>query len=432
MNRRRFLVPTALAGVAALLLVACGGSSSPKGTSSPTTAGVKTLTAAPGFDPAAGTIHLGVVTPLTGAAAVIGKPLTAGTEMWFKYINSQGGIGGKYKVVLDEEDSQYTPQLGVQGYNKIKGGDTLIVQLLGTPITSAVLPLLRQDQVVAAPASLDATWVHDPNLIPVGAPYQIQMINAADYVVNTLGLKQKVVCTFIQADTYGQAGLDGVNYAGQSLGFTVKTTVKYNAGATDVTAQIQQLKSSGCQVVYLVSTPDITAVAFTKAAQLQFAPQWVGASPTYVGALATSPLGPYMKAHYIVASEGTEWGDTSVKGMADMLTRVQQFAPTQAPDGFFVFGYYQAWAVTDILAKAIQLGDLSRTGIMNAMAQVGTISLDGLAGDYDYGTGPSTRKPPRATTIFTVDPAKPGGLAKVTGKVNFSTPLAQQYTIPSS
>jgi ABC-type branched-subunit amino acid transport system substrate-binding protein len=429
---RKGVVTVGLVGVIALLAAACGGSSKSPTTASPgATSGStsKTLAAAPGFDPAAGTIHLGVITPLTGAAAVIGKPLTNGTEAWFKYINSQGGIAGKYKVVLDEEDSQYTPQLAVQDYNKIKDGDVMIAQLLGTPETNATLPLLRTDNIVAAPASLDAQWVHDPNLLPVGAPYQFQMINAADYVVNTLNLKSAVTCSFIQNDTYGQAGQDGINFAASKLGFTVKTTAKYTAGATDVTAQVQSLKSSGCQVVYLVSTPDITGLAFAKAAQLQFTPQWVGASPTYVGALASSPLGPYMVAHYIQASEGTEWGDTSVKGMADMITRTQQFAPSQAPDIYYAFGWYQAWAVSDLLAKAVSLGDLSRKGIINALDNLGTLSFDGLTGDYNYGTSPANRVPPRETTIFKVNPAKPGGLEKV--KVNFTSDLAKQFTLPA-
>ena len=56
-------------------------------------------------------------------------------------------------------------------------------------MTQAVLPQLRTDKIVASPASLDATWVHDPNLLPVEAPYQIQMINAASYVANDLGMK---------------------------------------------------------------------------------------------------------------------------------------------------------------------------------------------------------------------------------------------------
>jgi ABC-type branched-subunit amino acid transport system substrate-binding protein len=443
MTRRRYLIAGACLGVLALVAAACGGSS--KTSSTTTTAGTtattagtgstapaapKTLAAAPGFDPSSGTIHLGVITPLTGPAAVIGKPLTVGTETWFKYVNSQGGIAGKYKVVLDEEDSQYTPQLAVQDYNKIKDGDVMIAQLLGTPETNAVLPLLRQDNIIAAPASLDAAWVHDPNLLPVGAPYQFQMINAADYVINTLGLKSSVVCSFIQDDTYGGAGEQGLDFAAKQLSFSVKTTAKYTAGATDVTAQVQQLKSSGCQVVYLVSTPDITAITMAKAAQLQFTPQWVGASPTWLGAFAKSALAPYLEAHFIVAGEGPEWGDTTVKGMADLITRTQQLTPSQGPDGYYGFGYYQGWAVTNLLNKAVELGDLSRAGIAKALSSLGTVSFDGLTGDYNYGTDASSRVPPRETTIFKVNPAKGNGLEAA--KVNFVTDTAKGYTLPSS
>jgi ABC-type branched-subunit amino acid transport system substrate-binding protein len=427
MQRRSVIRSLAVIGVTSLGLAACGGSTSK--TTSTTTAATggttapKTLAAVPGFDGT--TIHLGVISPLTGPVAAIGLPLTGGGETFFKYVNSQGGIAGKYKVVLDEEDSQYTPALGVQDYNKLKASTLLIEQLLGTPVTKAVDPLLKQDGVIAAPASLDSDWVRDPNLIAVGAPYQVQMINAADYVVNTLGDKGKVFCSLVQDDSYGQAGQAGIDFAGSSLGYTMKTTAKYTVGATDLTAQIQQLKSNKCDVVFLVSTPDITGAAFTKAVQLQFAPQWVGQSPSYIGALAASPLAPYMEAHYIVVSEGPQWGDRTVKGMADMLDRLAQFDAAQKPDYFFAFGYYQAWAVDQILEKAVALGDLSHQGIMNAMAQVGTLKFDGLAGDYDYGTGAADRNPPRVNAIFKVDPTMPGGLSLA--KAGISTALAQQF-----
>ena len=41
-----------------------------------------------------------------------------------------------------------------------------------------MLPQLKPDNIVAAPASLDAFWVREQNLLPIGAPYQIQAINA--------------------------------------------------------------------------------------------------------------------------------------------------------------------------------------------------------------------------------------------------------------
>jgi ABC-type branched-subunit amino acid transport system substrate-binding protein len=415
----------ALIGVLALVATACGGSKK-----SSTGGSGGNLAASPGFDPTAKTIHLGVITPLTGPVAAIGKPLTAGTETWFKYVNQElGGIGGKYQVILDEEDSQYSDQLGVQAYNKIKGNDVLIAQLLGTPVTKAVLPLLKQDNIVAAPASLDADWVRQPNLLPVGGPYQIQMINAADYAVNNLGLKTKTACTLVQDDAYGQAGQAGVDYAAKKLNFTVKTTAKFAATSptnnTDFTAPINQLKSAGCQVVFLTSTPTDTGKAFATAVSLQFAPQWIGQSPTYIGALIKSPLAPYLQAHFLLASEGTEWNDRTVKGMADMVDRLTKYDPSQVPDYYFSFGYYQAWAVTQVLDKAVALGDLSRAGIIAAMNKVGTLKFDGLSGDYAYGSGPASRVPPRATTLFKINPAKPIGIEKVT---SLTSDAAKSYT----
>jgi hypothetical protein len=39
------------------------------------------------------------------------------------------------------------------------------------------------------------------------------------------------------------------------------------------------------------------------------------------------------------------------------------------------------------------------------------VSFDGLTGDYTYGPA-ADRDPPRQTTIFSVDPARPFGLKK--------------------
>jgi ABC-type branched-subunit amino acid transport system substrate-binding protein len=427
MKRHQLVRLMAVLGVLALVAAACGGSS--KNTTTNTTAGKnKTLATQPYFDGT--TIHVGSVTPLSGPVAVIGKPLTNGTETWFNYLNKEkGGIAGKYQVKVDEEDSLYKPDVGVQAYNKLKGTVALFAQLLGTPVTKAVLPQLRTDQIIAAPASLDADWVRDPNLLPVGGPYEIQMINAADYLVKDGGMKDKTMCSMIQNDAYGESGQRGVDFAAKEDGFTVKTTAKYATPLADATAQIQQLKSAGCQVVFLVSTPGDTGTIMKFAAQLQFAPQWVGQSPTWLGAFATSALAPYLQAHFLLAAEGTEWGDTSVKGMADMLDRIQKYAPAQKPDIYFVFGYYQAEAVTALLEKAVAMGDLSRQGLLNALNSLGTISFDGLTGDYEYGK-PADRNPPRVTTLYKVDPAKPGGLAKL--KYEYESDAAKKFAFKSS
>src|SRR5688572_21962659 len=423
MKRRRLWRLLAVLTVIGMLAAACGDDDDDEAAEEEPEK--KELVAVPGFDPVKGEINLGVITPLTGAVAAIGNPLTNGNKTWFDYVNQEkGGIAGKYKVVLKIEDSQYIPQNGVQAYNKIKGDVVMFAQLLGTPVTKAVLPQLVTDNIVAAPASLDADWVRDKNLLPVGGPYQIQMINAADWLLKEGGGKGKVICSMIQDDAYGQAGQEGIDFAAKELGFTLKTTAKVKALTPDFTAQIQQLKSNGCQVVFLVSTPTDTGKALGTAAPGGFAPMWIGQSPSYIGALSASALKDYLAKTFYIASEGTEWGDTTVAGMTDMLDRLQKYQPSQQPDYYYAFGYNQARAVTAVLEKAVALGDLSRAGILKAMEALGTVTFDGLSGDYKYGPA-ATREPPRTSTIFKINLTKPIGIEKV--KYNFTSDAAKKF-----
>ena len=415
-RRRRAL--TLLAAALALGMAGCGAA----GDDDEGGGEAGTPKNAPGFD--GKTIRLGVLTPLSGPVAVIGKPLTAGNEVYFDYVNSRGGIAGKYKVALVQEDTQYQTDLTVQKYNKIKGDVTAFTQILGTAPTLAVLPQLRRDKTIGSPASLDAFWVREENLLPIGGPYQVQAINALDYYIREGGGKGKTICSFIQDDAYGEAGQGGVDFAAEKLGFEVASTQKFRVADKDVTGQVQRLQRAGCDAVFLVATPSDAGTIWATAAKLGFAPRWIGQSPVWVNALAESPLAEYLQKTTWIAAEGTEWGDEKVKGMKDMVARVKQFKPSQQPDYYFAFGYNQARAMTALLEKAVDEGDLSRDGVMKALEGLGRVSFDGLTGDYQYGPA-AERNPPRTSTIFEVDPDKPFGLG--TAKYNFSSSAAEEF-----
>ncbi|MGH3100713.1 MAG: ABC transporter substrate-binding protein, partial [Thermoleophilia bacterium] len=88
MNRLFWIV-----AVLALVLAGCGGAADEG--ESEGEGGAAEVKSGPGFD--GKTIKLGVLTPLSGPVAVIGQPLTAGNQVYFDYVNSKGGIAGKYK-----------------------------------------------------------------------------------------------------------------------------------------------------------------------------------------------------------------------------------------------------------------------------------------------------------------------------------------------
>jgi ABC-type branched-subunit amino acid transport system substrate-binding protein len=353
-----------------------------------------------GFDGT--TIKLGVLTPQTGLAALIGKPLTEGNRAYFDRLNAAGGIAGKYQVELDVRDSQYANDVAVQQYNASKSGVAAYVQVLGTNIVQALLPLLKTDGILAGPATLDSAWIGEQQLMALGAPYQIQVINAMDWWINQEGNEDSKVCMMRQDDPYGESGKEGLDFAAEQLDFTVTADVTYGVADTDWSAQINQLKAAGCELVLLVGLPNATNGIMGKAAETDFAPQWIGQGPNWINILKANP---YAQEHLVIVTEGPEWGDTSVPGMAQLLDDVKAYFPEQGPDLYFLFGYAQAWSMAQILEKAVENGDLSRKGIVAAMNDVGTLKTGGLLSDYEYG-GPGDRVFPRAGRIFSIDPEK--------------------------
>jgi ABC-type branched-subunit amino acid transport system substrate-binding protein len=369
----------------------------------------KTPPSVPGFD--GKTIKLGVLTPLSGLASVIGKPLTNGNKVYWDSVNAKGGVAGKYKVQLSQQDSQYDVATALQGYDQIKGDVVAFQQVLGTQIMQAVLQRLKADRLTAAPATLDSLWVKVPQLVPIAAPYQVQAANGFDYYINKGGGKGKKICALAQDDLYGAAGLQGLTFAAKRLKFTVATTARFATGS-DVSAQVGQLADAKCDAVFLASIPNDTLSIVTKMIGRSFTPQVLGLSPTWLSGFESSPdQGSFYAQHFLLLSEGPAWGDTSVPGMKKMLADVQAYAPDQKPDQYFGFGYAQSWAMDQVLEQAVKNGDLSTAGIQKALTQVGTLKFQNLVGDYLYGSSAGSRNPPRDTTIFKIVNGQPVGLS---------------------
>jgi ABC-type branched-subunit amino acid transport system substrate-binding protein len=382
--------------------------------------------AAPGFD--GETIRLGVLTPLHGPVAAIGEPLTAGGRLYFQWLNAdKGGIAGKYKVQLVEEDTGYDASVAVTKYQKLKNDVVLFEQVLGTGIVKAVLPQLDADGVVASPASLDAEWVRQRHLLALGAPYQVQFANALDYYVHEGGGAGKRVCFLGVANPYGDAGLDGLQSAARHLGVKVTAVARYNQGDTSFTGPVTQLRDASCDAVFMATFSGDTARFVGESEALRFMPRFVVQATGWHPSLAEGALSGVTARSVWVMGEGTEWGDRSVKGQAELLDRLRRFRPDQKPDYYFVFGYYQAMAVAQVLEKAAEDGDFSRSAVVKAMENVGTLRFDGLSGDYVYGP-PARRVPPRASSVFSVDASKPLALAAL--EVNLETDAARRYVFP--
>lgn len=389
-----------LVGALALVLTACsssGGSNS---------SGLK---AGPGVDTATKTITLGVMTPESGVASVIGKPLTLGMQAFFDDMNAHGGVDG-WKVNLDVVDNQYNPQTQVQVYNQIASNVLFMAQSLGSPTTQAIESLAESQTMLLGTAAQDSAFVTNKINAVIGTPYAEDVANAMYYLTHTLGKTNAKVGIVYQNDAYGGDGLRGFTAAKSAYGFDDVGHATYNVTDTEFTSQALAMKNDGAQYVVVTAIPTAAAGIIGAAAVIGYHPQWILQGPGWSEYLVSSdgtPTGTKtavagaLTGAWVLGFEA-QWGDTSVPGMSQFLKVHDTYAASQVPDGYYMYGYCLALMEKQLLAKAISNNDLSRAGIVNARLHLGTVDFGGLIPSANYS--PSLGPADRETDIAQVDP----------------------------
>ena len=389
-------------------IVVCVMALSGCASNTPTSTGT-VLKTGPGVDTTNKTITLGILSPTTGpVAAPIGIPLANGVKVFFDHVNDNGGIGG-YKVKFLEEDSKYDAQTQVTLYNQIHSQVLMIADSLGTPTTFAIKDLAATDHMLITAATLSSALAREQYLVMVGTPYRLQVENAFDYVVNTVGVKNPATGIIYQNDAYGQDGLTGYTEAIAAYGLKDVGQASYAAGDKDFTAQVLQMKKAGAKYVFLTTIPSATAAIVGTAFALGYNPQFILQSPGWANVLlaAVPALKPLFTKLWLVG-QGATWGDTSKPGMAQLLQDVAKYAPTQQADGYFEFGYTASEITYAILKQAYANNDLTRDGLFKAFLSLKNVDLGGLYPPVTYGSSADQRVPTRDSVIYQIDPTQPG------------------------
>jgi hypothetical protein len=121
-----------------------------------------------------------------------------------------------------------------------------------------------------------------------------------------------------------------------------------------------------------------------------------------------------------------------------MLEAIQRYAPDQTPEHLFLQGWIQARIVTEILKRADDGNDLTRSGIVEALEGMGELELGGLSPGLSFGRASIGQPPTRHTRMFETvvdDPRYPDMLKPITqyysGETANKAAVAPTPTAPS-
>jgi ABC-type branched-subunit amino acid transport system substrate-binding protein len=417
---RSLKAPYAILAVAliAIGLAACGSKGDSDSSSS---SGGGSIKGGPGVT--ASTVKLGVLTDLSGVFAPLAKPLTQANQLFWKQQNAKGGVC-KRTVQLDIKDHGYDPQKAVVQYRDMSQSVAALQQLLGSPITAALLPTLKTDSMLSLLSAWPSSLLSNDNIIVVGTTYDIEMINGLDYLLSKGLIKkgEKIGHLYFEGE-YGENGLKGSKYFASKNGMTV-VEQKIKATDTDMAGQVAAFKRAGVKAIAVTTAPtQLASVAGIAASQGMTVPI-IGNNPTYDPALLKTPAAKVIKANAYIAGSIAAWTvpKPEVKQVGDDFTAAY---PKSDPKAAVQFGYAQARVMYEILNQGCKNKDLSRAGLVKAAHQVSGIDTGGLISaplDYTKVGQPSER------AVYIAKPADViGGLRPLPG--TFESATAKSYDV---
>jgi branched-chain amino acid transport system substrate-binding protein len=186
-------------------------------------------------------MYMPSMTYRTGPFAGGGTPFADGYADYFNMLNERdGGING-VKIMVDECETAYNTQKGVECYESTKGNGSLAYSPLSTGITLALIPKAPVDQIpvfsMGYGLSAAAAGEQFPWTFVYPASYWSQLSSILKYIDSNGGVKGKKI-GFIYLDVgYGKEPIPLLDQLAESMDFTV---AKFPVGVKEMQNQGSQ------------------------------------------------------------------------------------------------------------------------------------------------------------------------------------------------
>ena len=320
-------------------------------------------------------IKIGNISPYSGPASAYGA-IGKSIDAYFKKVNAEGGVNGRMIKFITLDDG-YNPSRTLEMARKLAEEEEVLatVGVLGTPTNSAIHKYMNQKKMPQLFVATGATKWGDPKNFPWTMGWQPNyqgesMIYAQHLLESKPNAKIGIL---YQNDDYGKdylkGFLDGLGDKGKGM---IVKQLTYEVTDATVDSQMVELKSSGADVFFNITTPKFAAQAIKKAAEIGWKPQhYLNNVSNSVGAVmlpagAENGVG-ILSVFYLKDPTDSQWANTPE--FKEWLTFMQRYMPgADLKDLNHVFGYTMAQGMTQVLKQA---GDnLTRENIMRQAANI--------------------------------------------------------------
>ena len=384
-----------LAALMAASLVACGGASGEK---KATEAESKANAESSGSEKSGLTWKIGGQGPLTGGAAVYGNAVVNGAEIAIDEINANGGING-YQIEYKKADDEHDQEKAINAYNSLKDWG---MQFLVGPTTSA--PAIA----VGTEAEGDNMFVLSPSgsAVEVTAPKNVfrvcfsdpaQGTKSAEYI-GSHNLGKKIGIIYDSSDVYSSGVHDSFVAEAPKQNLEIVADEQFTADSNkDFSTQLQKMKDSGADLVFLPFYYTEAALVLTQANTMGYKPTFFGCDGMD-GILNVENFDTSLAEGLILL---TPFAADAKDDLTVNFVKNYKEKYKETPIQFAADAYDAVYAIKAAVEKAGLTPDQSVSDLGTAMEKAMTeISLDGLTGTgMKWNEAGDVDKEPKAVII---------------------------------
>ena len=263
-------------------------------------------------------IKFGQSAAFSGPAQDLGKEIRRGIELAFAEANEAGGVFGRTLELVSLDDA-YEPEAAIANTTELITRENVfaLIGAVGTPTSRSAVPVAHADNVPYIAPFTGAAFLRDRQwntVINLRASYYQETEKIVDFLTRSLGINR--IGVFYQDDSFGQAGLRGVQIALERRGLAMVGTGVYPRNTTAVKTGLLDLRAADPDAVVLVGAYDPVASFITWAKQIGFEPLFMTIS--FVGSDALiEKLGPASSGIFVtqvVPPPGDDEGAVIIDG----------------------------------------------------------------------------------------------------------------------
>ncbi|MGN1457780.1 MAG: ABC transporter substrate-binding protein [Acutalibacteraceae bacterium] len=200
----------------------------------------------------ASTLKVGVIGPLTGDAAVYGNAVKNGAQLAIDEINNAGGING-VKLELNAQDDVNDTEKAVNAYNALKdwGMQILLGTVTSQPCISVESEAKNDNMFLITPSATTVEAIEGDNAFRVCFSDPDQGTASATYISENK-VASKIAVIYDSSISYSSGIYDNFQKKAKELGLEVVAAESFTGDSkTDFSTQIQKVKSSGAELLFL-------------------------------------------------------------------------------------------------------------------------------------------------------------------------------------